>query len=166
MAVTDVQTDFGALTVTMTTEFAADIAQVWELWSDPQKLERWWGPPSYTVTFEDYDVVPGDTVRYSMTGPEGDRHHGWWRLLLVDAPVRLEFEDGFADANGVPNTELPVTKHEVTLTALSATATRMVIVARFSSREAMEQIIATGYADVMSASVSQMDKLLERKATP
>ena len=32
-----------------------------------------------------------------MTGPEGDKHYGWWRVLTVDSPNRLEFEDGFTD---------------------------------------------------------------------
>ena len=38
------------------------------------------------------------SVTYFMTGPEGDKHHGWWRITAVDAPKSLEFIDGFADA--------------------------------------------------------------------
>lgn len=29
-----------------------------------------------------------------MTGPDGDRSPGWWRVLAVDAPRRLEFDLG------------------------------------------------------------------------
>jgi uncharacterized protein YndB with AHSA1/START domain len=161
MAVLDVKKDFDALSVTITAEFDADIARVWELWADQRKLERWWGPPSYPVTFVDSRFVPGGTVSYFMTSPEGNRHQGWWRVLSLDAPSRLVFEDGFADENGHPNTELPVTTNLVTLTQLSATRTRMVIVTTFASREAMEQILEMGFADVMSASVGQMDELLK-----
>ena len=32
-----------------------------------------------------------------MTGPDGDKHHGWWEVVAVDPPHRLELEDGFAD---------------------------------------------------------------------
>lgn len=163
MAVLSVTKNFDALTLTITAEFDADIARVWELWADPRKRERWWGPPSYPVTFVDYAFVPGGTVSYHMTSPEGNRHHGWWRIRSLDAPSRLVFEDGFADENGHPNAELPVTRNVVTLTQVSTTRTRMVIVTTFASREAMEQILEMGFADVMSASVGQMDELLKEE---
>ena len=161
MAVIDVKKDLDALTLTITAEFDAAIARVWQLWADPRKLECWWGPPTYPVTFVDYGFSPGGTVRYYMTSPEGDRHHGWWRLLSIDAPSRLVFEDGFADEHGDPNRELPVTSNVVTLTQLSTTRTRMVIVTTFPSREAMEQILEMGFAEVLSAGVGQMDELLK-----
>ena len=85
MAVIDVKKDFDALTLTITAEFDADIARVWELWADPRKLERWWGPPTYPVTFVDYRFVAGGTVSYYMTSPEGNRHHGWWYVVSLDA---------------------------------------------------------------------------------
>jgi hypothetical protein len=43
-----------------------------------------------------------------MTGPDGDKHHGWWRVHTVDAPRSLEFEDGFADDAGSPNPDMPI----------------------------------------------------------
>jgi uncharacterized protein YndB with AHSA1/START domain len=167
MAVLNVKKDFDALSVTITAEFDVDIARVWELWADPRKLELWWGPPSYPVTFVDYHFEPGGSASYYMTSPEGDRHHGWWRVVSLDAPSRFVFEDGYADENGHPNTEFPVTRNAVTLTQLSTKSTRMVIVTTFASREAMEQILETGFADVLTASVGHMGELLsERKDEP
>ena len=52
MTVTSVDTDYDSLTVTLIAHFEASIDEVWELWSDPRKLERWWGPPGYPATFE------------------------------------------------------------------------------------------------------------------
>ena len=37
-----------------------------------------------------------------MTGPEGEKYHGWWRVTSVDPPKSLEFTDGFADQDGKP----------------------------------------------------------------
>src|ERR687896_1137057 len=73
MAVIDVKKDFDALTLTITAEFDADIARVWELWADPRKLQRWWGPPTHPVTFVDHRLVAGGTISYYMTSPEGNR---------------------------------------------------------------------------------------------
>ena len=89
MTVTNVHKDPDALTMTMTVELDATVERAWQLWADPRQLERWWGPPGYPATFVDYDLVPGSLVTYFMTSPEGDKHHGWWEVLLVDAPRRL-----------------------------------------------------------------------------
>ena len=79
MPVTDVKKDLDALTMTITAEFDAGAERVWELWSDPRQLERWWGPPSYPATFVEHDLSPGGRSAYFMTGPDGKKHHGWWR---------------------------------------------------------------------------------------
>ena len=87
MSITSVDTDYDRLTVTVIADFDAPIEQVWELWSDPRKLERWWGPPAYPATFEKHDLIPGGEVTYFMTGPEGDRYRGMWRVTAVDPPT-------------------------------------------------------------------------------
>jgi uncharacterized protein YndB with AHSA1/START domain len=82
-----------------------------------------------------------------MTGPEGDRSHGWWRIITVDALSRLVFEDGFADDEDRPKDDMPVTSNNVTLSQLSTGNTRMVIETTFPSREAMEQILEMGMGE-------------------
>jgi len=41
MSITSVDTDYDSLSITLIADFDAPIDQVWELWSDPRKLERW-----------------------------------------------------------------------------------------------------------------------------
>jgi len=161
MSVTDVQKDPASLTLTITSEFAAPVARVWQVWEDPRQLERWWGPPTYPATVVDHDLTPGGKVSYFMTGPEGDQHHGWWRVVAVDAPHRLEFEDGFADDTGTPNPDLPVTVTRVSLTE-KAGRTQMAIETTFPSLEAMEQVISMGAEEGMKAALDQIDDLLTR----
>ncbi len=160
MSVTSVHKDPAALTMTITAEYAAPVDRVWQLWADPRKLERWWGPPTYPATFVDHDLTPGGHVSYFMTGPEGDKPRGWWRILSVDAPNRLEFEDGFADDSGQPNPDMPTMVMRVTLDEPGAGATRMVIETTFPSKESMEQLITMGMEEGMSAAVAQIDALL------
>jgi uncharacterized protein YndB with AHSA1/START domain len=160
MPVKSVKKDAGALTLTITAEFDASVPRVWELWANPRLLERWWGPPTYPATFVDHDLKPGAKVTYFMTGPEGDRAHGWWRVLTVDEPSGLEFEDGFADDNGAPNPELPVMTIRVTLEEVPGVGTRMTIETTFPSQDAMEQVIAMGMDEGMSSAIDQIDDIL------
>jgi uncharacterized protein YndB with AHSA1/START domain len=110
MSVTSVDTDYDSLTTTLVADFDAPIDEVWQLWADPRKLERWWGPPTYPATFEKHDLSPGGEVTYFMTGPEGEQPRGWWRVTSVDPPGSLRFTDGFANDDGSPNEEMPVSR--------------------------------------------------------
>ena len=108
MSVTSVDKDYDNLTTTLVADFDAPIDEVWQLWADPRKLERWWGPPTYPATFEKHDLSPGGEVTYFMTGPEGDQPRGWWRITSVEPPTSLQFTDGFANDDGTPNEEMPL----------------------------------------------------------
>jgi uncharacterized protein YndB with AHSA1/START domain len=160
MTVLAVLRDPVALTLTIVSEFDAPVARVWQLWDDPRELERWWGPPTYPATVVDHDLTPGGIVTYYMTGPDGEKHHGWWRVIAVDPPRLLKIEDGFADDNGRPNDDLSTTSIEVALTAARAGKTTMTMIARFASIADMEQFIAMGNAEGMTLAIGQIDAIL------
>jgi uncharacterized protein YndB with AHSA1/START domain len=160
MTVTNVRMDPGAMTMTITAEFDAPIGRVWEMWENPRLLERWWGPPTYPATVVDHDLSPGGRVSYFMTGPEGDQPRGWWRVIAVDAPHRLEFESGFADDADEPNPNMPTMTIRVTLSEQPTGNTRMEVVTTFPSLEAMEQIMSMGMEEGMTSAMSQIDGIL------
>ncbi|MFN7150691.1 MAG: SRPBCC domain-containing protein [Microthrixaceae bacterium] len=163
MTVTEIRKDPEALTMTVTAEFDHPVDRVWQLWSDPRKLERWWGPPEFPATFERHELEPGGTVTYFMTGPEGEQYHGWWAVVAVDAPRRLEVRDGFADDQGRPNEDMPVTVMLVELSERDG-GTSVRITSTFPSVEAMEQLVAMGMDEGLMAAMGQMDGLLAEAA--
>ncbi|MEU0114547.1 SRPBCC domain-containing protein [Streptomyces bobili] len=159
MTVTSVDKDFGNLTLTLTADFAAPVENVWQLWADPRRLERWWGPPTYPATVENHDLTLGGEVTYFMTGPEGDKHRGWWRVTSVAPPTSLAFTDGFADQDGTPSATLPTTTVSMRLMEHDG-GTRMEIRSAFETREQMDQLITMGMEEGLKEAVGQMDGLL------
>ena len=159
MSVSSVDKDFDNLTITVVADFDAPVEKVWELWADPRQLERWWGPPSHPATVEKHELTPGGDVAYFMTGPEGEKYHGWWRVSAVDAPNSLEFTDGFGDDDGNPVEDMPASKVRMELTEQDG-RTRMEMRSTFDSREQMEQIVSMGAVEGIQQSVGQMDALL------
>ena len=154
-----VDKDLEALTLSLTARFDAPIARIWEMWADPRLLERWWGPPTHPATFEAHDITPGGAMSYYMTGPEGERYHGWWRMREVNPPNSLEFEDGFADDEGNPNPDLPTVLIRVDLREADGRTT-MVVVDTFASLEAMEEIIAMGAEEGFVQAIGQIYDLI------
>ena len=160
MTIQSVHRDSEALTMTIAAQFESPIERVWQLWEDPRQLERWWGPPTYPATFVDHDLTPGAMASYFMTGPEGDQPRGWWRVLAVTAPSRLEFESGFADDDGKPNPGMPSMVIRVTLSEQPDGLTRMAVETSFPSLSAMEKIMSMGMEEGMTGAISQIDEML------
>ncbi|HEU4319640.1 MAG TPA: SRPBCC domain-containing protein [Acidimicrobiia bacterium] len=160
MTVTAVHKDAESLTMSISAEFDVGKERVWQLWSDPRQLERWWGPPTYPATMTVHELQPGGEVRYHMTGPEGDQHHGHWRIIAVNEPDSLSFLDTFADQEGNPNEEMPQTDVSVLIEDLGDGRTRMSISSVFESVEAMEQMLAMGMEEGMTLAMGQIDAIL------
>ena len=158
MPVTDVDKDFDALTMTITAEFGADAERLWELWSDPRRLERWWGPPSHPSTFVEHELTVGARTTYFMTGPDGEKHHGRWRIEEVEPPHRLHMTDDVVDDQGKPEDGGP-TGMTVTIAEADGTAT-MSIQTHFADRASMEQTIETGFEQGMTEMLNKVDSLL------
>lgn len=148
-----------ALSLTLVAEFDAGVERVWQVWEDPRQLERWWGPPTWPATFEQHDFVPGGEVSYYMTGPDGEKSRGWWRITAIQAPHRLEFDDGFADENGNPVPAMGTTHGVMTLEAIGG-RTRMTLRSAFESEEQMEKMLAMGMEEGLSGAAGQIDAIL------
>jgi len=158
MSVTSVKTDYANLTLTLIADFDAPIERVWDLWSDPRQLERWWGPPNHPAIFEKYDLAPGGQATYRMAGPDGAMW-GAWRIRALDPPTSLEFVNAYADPDGTPDTTMPAFTVTVRLTERDG-GTRMEIHERFESREDMERMIDTGTVEGLRQAVGQIDGLI------
>lgn len=159
MAVLSSHKDAEALSFVIVAEFDAGVERVWQIWEDPRQLERWWGPPTWPATFDGHDFVPGGSASYFMTGPEGEKSRGWWRFTAIEAPTRLEFDDGFADEKGEPVAEMGETHAVVTLEEFG-NRTRMTLVTRFESLEQLEQMVEMGMEEGINQAMGQIDAII------
>ena len=155
-----VQKDFDRNTFIISAVYAASPERVWGLWADPRQLERWWGPPSHPATVTDHDFVAGGTVAYFMTGPDGEKYHGGWRILRVEAPHLLEFEDYFADDSGAANQEMPISRSTVSIEASTPQRARMTITTRYENADAMAKVLEMGMEEGILQALAQVDELL------
>jgi uncharacterized protein YndB with AHSA1/START domain len=163
MPVITTETDAEQLTLTIVAEFEASPEQVWDVWQDPRKLERWWGPPTYPASFTRHEFSVGGQSRYHMTGPSGDKARGWWRIDLLDRPNRIEFANGLAGDDGEPepgDSWAPTTATFET----RENGTRMAIVTNFVDLAQMEKMVGMGMPEGMSLAVGQIDALLSELA--
>lgn len=159
MSVTSTTKSIDTLTFTITAEFDAAVERVWQVWADPCQLERWWGPPTWPARFEDFDFQPGGKASYFMTGPDGTKARGWWVFTAISAPTHLEFDDGFADDDGRPVSDLGTTHAVVTLEDADGRSL-MTITSTFDSEAQMQQMVDMGMVEGMTEAMGQIDAIL------
>ncbi|GAA3713617.1 SRPBCC family protein [Gordonia hankookensis] len=159
MPVTNVTHDIDSRTLTITAEFAAPPARIWQLYADPRQLEKIWGPPTYPATVVEHDFTPGGRVTYYMTSPEGEKFGGYWVLETIDEPNGFSFEDGFADDDFKPIESMPVSTNTYAFEE-RAGVTVATYVSAYDTAEALQKVLDMGIVEGASGAINQIDALL------
>jgi len=159
MTVISTNPDREKLELTIVSEFNAPAEKVWQVWEDPRKLEKWWGPPTWPATFTNFDFTEGGMAEYHMTGPEGDKAPGYWRFEVIEANRKIQFQDGFAKEDGSLNEEMPTMVMTMTLEG-NGDKTTMTTVSKFNSIEDLEQLLEMGMEEGIRLAMGQIDDLL------
>lgn len=80
--------------------FAASRDRVWEAWTDPGLIARWWGPASFTAPVIRVDLREGGRYLFGMRSPDGQDFWSTGVYREIAPAERLVFTDSFADAEG------------------------------------------------------------------
>lgn len=51
--------------------YDAPVKMVWEAWTDPAQVAKWWGPRGFTLTTHSKELKVGGIWHYTMHGPDG-----------------------------------------------------------------------------------------------
>lgn len=72
--------------------YAAPPERVWQAWTDPQALSRWFGPGEEgSVTQADLDLRPGGRYTIAFRTPDGEAHKVSGTYEEVARPHKLSF---------------------------------------------------------------------------
>ena len=159
MPITSVEKDLDTLTITIVADFSAPVRRLWDAYTDPRQIERFWGPPTYPATFLRHDAAVGGRSVYKMTGPEGDEHFGCWDWTAVSAPDSFEVSDRFADETGAPNESLPTTRMNFDFES-TADGSRVTSTSHFDSVDQLEQLVEMGMLEGTREAMTQIDDVL------
>ena len=81
-------------------EFDAPVELVWQAWTDPQHVMRWWGPHHFTSPSCQMDFREGGEALVCMRSPDGQDFYSTWTYSRIVPMQRIEFTQSLADADG------------------------------------------------------------------
>jgi uncharacterized protein YndB with AHSA1/START domain len=146
-------------TITVTREFAGRRRLVWDCHTKSELLDRWFAPEPLTTRTKHMDFREGGHWHYAMIDPEGQEY--WSRIdyLTIDPIDHYSALDGFSDASGAVNPEMPRSNWDVTFTDL-AERTLVRTIVTYGSAEDIDKVIAMGLKDGLASTLQRLDKLL------
>lgn len=105
--------------------------RVWDAWTNPEKIVKWWGPNGFTNTLYEMEVKQGGIWRHMMHGPDGTDYPNRVVYIEVVKPERLVYTHGRDDDDA------SACQHHVTVTfeELEEKKTRLTLRMRFKSEE-------------------------------
>lgn len=83
----------------------APLDLVWQSWTDPEHVKRWWGPKDYTSPYAKIDLRVGGKYVFGMRAPEeqGGQDSFTAGVYTKIVPMQaLEFTQGLSDKAGNP----------------------------------------------------------------
>lgn len=73
---------------------------MFKMWTEPQHMQRWWGPKGVTVIHSQMDQRPGGIYHYGMQTSDGHEMWGIFVFREIVKPERLVFINSFSDKKG------------------------------------------------------------------
>lgn len=80
--------------------YDAPVKAVWEAWTDPKQVAKWWGPRGFTLTTHSKDLKPGGHWDYTMHGPDGVDYPNKTKYFEVEKYSKLVYDHGANDTQG------------------------------------------------------------------
>ncbi len=142
-------THVGEQEIVMERHFNAPRTLMFQVFTQPEHLKRWWAPGPYTIPVCTIDLQPGGIWHYCMRSPEGQDH--WARSVYneIVPPEKLVYTSTFADEHANPIAGIPEHLTTVTFTA-EANKTHVAAHVQFVSAAALKVAVDMGMVQGMS----------------
>jgi uncharacterized protein YndB with AHSA1/START domain len=141
--------------ILITREFDAPKELVYEAWTTPELVKRWWSGQRGEVTLAEIDLRVGGTWRYAMTASQGFEvaFHGEYREIVPNE--RIVSTEIFE----IPDQgDSPPTLNTATFTEVDGRTTLEILV-ECPSKELRDTIIDSGMESGMQESMDALEQV-------
>src|SRR5688500_12897628 len=150
--------------IVITREFAAPRQLVWDAWTQPQHIEKWFGPKGFTTRVDGLDFNVGGRSTYVMIGPDGTEYPStgvFKEIVPIEKIVTTdEWGEGIENVEALKNVDLP---QGMVITALFddlGKRTKLTLITSHPTIEEKKKHEAMGVVAGWNSSFDKLDELL------
>ncbi|MEZ5993200.1 MAG: SRPBCC family protein [Planctomycetota bacterium] len=74
--------------------FDAPRSRVWEAFTKPEHMDKWWGPDGFTNQTHEMDFRVGGSWKYTMVGPDGKKFPNYTEYTQIVEPELIAYRQG------------------------------------------------------------------------
>jgi uncharacterized protein YndB with AHSA1/START domain len=89
------------ITLIVQRTFNAPIEDVFDAWTDPQRVAEWYGPEGITATVHSLDLRVGGTYSLTMISDTGEKYPLQGEFRVVEKPTKLVMTWQWVEAHGM-----------------------------------------------------------------
>lgn len=142
--------------VVLTRVFDAPRELVYRAWTDPEHIQRWFGPKGFTCTTHAIDLRVGGMWRFDMVSPDGTIYPNRMTFLEMKAPERLVFDHG-RDTDDDPD----MFRVTVTFDAQNNGKTVVMLRQLHPSKARRDAVIAFGAVEIGNTTMDKLEAHLK-----
>lgn len=140
-------------------EFNAPLEKVWKAWTDPDVLEKWWGPKPWVAKTKSMDFTVGGVWLYAMEGPAGEKHWSHVTFTAIENQSRFAADSLFSDEHGNAVPGAPVGHWDNKFVAVGD-KTRVIVDLGFDEEASYKMLVQMGFEGGFTIGLNQLDELL------
>jgi uncharacterized protein YndB with AHSA1/START domain len=147
--------------IIMTRMFDAPREKVWECFTKPEHVKRWFGGAGYSNPVCEMDVRPGGLWKHVMRTPDGQDYKMDFVYIEVKKPERLVWESvghGEKRAGGSPTCRQIITLED------HGAQTKWKLVAEFNSLADRDMAKSYGFADMITEGCERLNDVVKELA--
>jgi uncharacterized protein YndB with AHSA1/START domain len=151
--------DIPAKKIHVVREFNAPVENVWKAWTDPDLLEKWWGPKPWVAITKSMDFTVGGAWLYYMAGPEGQKFWSHVKFTAIETGSRFSIDTVFSDENGNAAPGAKAGHWDNKFIALG-NKTKVVVDISFDDEATIKMLVEMGFQGGFTMGLNQLDELL------
>lgn len=157
-------TQYKETDIVITREFAAPRQLVWDVWTQPKHIEKWFGPKEWNTRVESLDFRVGGRSTYVMAGPDGIEHRfgGEFKEIVPIEKIVSTDEWGEGIEESMKGVDLPQGMIVTALFDDLGQRTKLTLITSHPTLEEKKKHEEMGVVDGWNSSFEKMDEYLAK----
>jgi uncharacterized protein YndB with AHSA1/START domain len=140
-------------------EFDANLQMVWQAWTDPELLDKWWAPKPYHIETKSLNFEEGGRWLYAMVSPRNEKDWCKADYKTIEQLKFISWLDAFCDEYGNETSGKPRSFWTNIFSEENGTTTVNVTL-QHENQGDLEMMIQMGFKEGFSMALENLDQLL------
>lgn len=142
--------------------FSADVTTVWNYYTKPELLAKWWMPKPWKFELVSQDFSEGGKLHYAAVGPNGEKHFSGANYHEIHQNRSISLSDYFTDEKGTLNSDMPASQWLIGFTGVEE-GTKVTINIHFKNEEELNKTVEMGFREGLLQAADQLQEILSNE---